>query len=208
MKNKLGTTIILILMMILGVFTYKIISNKQMTTPAYKNISKEQMLQEIQMKILNKKQNPDILLSEFKNTGLLVVYTGKASYKDEVVEKNWYGSKKLDLNLTYNFGYAYDFKEIEIEEFEGTVPVIHISKQLLSLNYCDLDNTSTVQGTKTWLSKNFSPNDTWNILRYAKTDTINYIVNNQEILDKAYNSLQEQIKTIAQKLGYDDVKFI
>lgn len=185
--------------------TQKEINNLKDTVNKYRLKEQEEELRKIRLQQL---QNPEIITNELSNISHLIVYRGQLTYNDFIKEGNWFANKSMTLNLVFNFGIAIDLKTILVSRFIEDIPVIKIPKNELKLEYVELDaKSSKINGEKTLLSNQFTPEDVKGIIGNAKDSVTNKITNDKSVYYNALINLKSDIRDLVLKLNYRDVIF-
>lgn len=183
-----------------------VIKQLQKDVAEYKNAELEKKKREEELK--QQLQNPEIIKDKFKKVGNLVVYEGVMDYKDIIKEDSLFASRKLDINLKYKFGISIDFSMINVGNYYGDtdmgqIVVIQIPKNKFKIEYVELDTkNSEFNSTKSWLAKQYKPEDIDFILKQSKEKVTMDIMNDKKIFDNSMVSLKESVKGIVVKLGW------
>lgn len=171
----------------------------------YKQKEQEEKLRKLKIQQL---QNPEIINNEFIKVGELIVYKGNYTYKDIIREKNWYSKRELNIDFKFNFGMAFNIKNIIINKFIDDVVVLDINKNQIKIQYIELDiKESKIDSTKSILSSEFKPQDIGILAENTQKTVADTIHNNKSIYDTSLDSLKENLKELILKLGYKDVIF-
>lgn len=170
--------------------------------------TKERQDEELRKIKLQELQNPEIINNKLSEVGKLIVLEGSTQYSDIIKESNFWGSKELDVVLTYNFAIAIDLNQIVVSRFYDKTAVLQIPKDKLLLDYVELNMDETkIQGTKTWFNKEYKPEDVRLILDNAQETTTEELNKNRELFDDALENLKYQLREFVLQLNYDDVVF-
>jgi hypothetical protein len=173
----------------------------------YKKKEQEEKIRKIQLQAL---QNPEIIITKFKEIGKLKVYEGQWQYSDILREKNWYSSKEVDLKLLFNYGIAIDLQTVLQSNIKitGENVIIKIPKKEVKLDYIELDTeNTTVTSTKTWLASQYKPEDIRMIFNQARNKTREEIGSNKEVFNKSIDSLKNNLRLVVLALNYKEVIF-
>lgn len=205
MKIKMYMLIIVAIICFIG---YKYFSLNSISNSSYKALNNElkthkEKIRELEIERL---QNPEIIIDNFKKVGNLVIYEGEVKYKDIIKEKSFWGKKTLDLNLEYNFGMVYPLNKIEVIQIIDKLVVVKVPKEYLQIGYVELNNTS-FNSSKTWFTSNFKAEDVQIILDQSKEKVKQNIINNKNIYSETTNSLNDRLKELILKLGYEKIVF-
>lgn len=169
----------------------------------YKKKEQEEKLRKIQLQTM---QNPQIALDAFKKVGFLIVYEGKISSGDTLAEGTFWGERKLNLDLQYNFGVGMDLTKVEVKQIVDTTIILKLPDFVLKYLEQDTEN-SKVESSTTWFAANFNPEDTDMALDNEWKETLNNIMNTPDIYAIAKKSGCEVIEELMKKVGYTEVKY-
>jgi hypothetical protein len=149
------------------------------------------------------KLDPKIINKELEKVGKLIVFTGKMVYNEPVENKGFMWSRRLDLQLTYNFGIAIDLAKIQIDEVAPNVVSMKIPRQEIKLMYVELDaNNSIVDGQKSMFSREFTAEEMKVILGFAQESITKKIEADKDIYNKSVESLKQSLEQLVMKLGF------
>jgi hypothetical protein len=164
--------------------------------------------EELKKAELEKLQNPEIIKSTFRKVGKLVVLESTATYKDTIQVDGFLNTKKIYLNLTYNYGMAIDLKEIIIVRYVDDMVVLRIQQDKIALEYTELQEENTlVDSKKSFLASQFKPKEVTDILLNAQKTVREDIMSNAEVKQAAYENLKDVLTEEITKLGYSRVLF-
>jgi len=181
------------------------IKDLENTVNTYKLKAQEDKLRKIRLQQL---QNPEIITNELQKVNQLIISEGIVTYTDYIKEGNWFANKSLDISLAYNFGIVMDLNKISVRFSEETV-ILTIPKSEVKLKYVELDTeNSKIDGEKSWLSKQFVPEDIKGIIDIAQEIVTEKLTNNKEVFNEALVNLKDNLRELVGKLGYQDVIFV
>ena len=83
----------------------KQINTIQKELDQYKQKEQEEKIRRLRIQQL---QNPEIINKELTKVGELTVLKGTTTYSDVLKESNWYSSKELNIDFTFNYGISID----------------------------------------------------------------------------------------------------
>ena len=151
-------------------------------------------------------QRPEIVLSELKTVGRLIVYEGKINYSNRLSEKSFWSSKSLLADLNYKFGMSMDLGKVKVKSFHEKNVIIQIPSNPIKLEYLEYNpNNSDMISEKSWLAKQYDPVDVDIILEDSKKKCEEEINNDRYIYGRAKSNAKKQIKSIILELGFDNV---
>jgi hypothetical protein len=152
------------------------------------------------------KLDPKIINRELEKVGQLIVFKGQMIYNEPVENKGFLWQRRLELQLTYNYGIGIDLSLITVEEVAPNVVTLKIPKSEVKLVYVELDaNNSVVNETKTMLVKSFTSEETRFILGYVQDETNKRIKADKDIYNKSVESLKANLEQLVMKLGFKKV---
>jgi hypothetical protein len=152
------------------------------------------------------KLDPKIINKELEKVGQLIVFKGAMTYAEPVENKGLLWSRKVDLQLNYNFGFAIDLSKVGVEEIAPNVVSMSIPRQEIKLAYMELDaNTSTVNGTKTTFARQFTPDEIKFLIEAAQKEVTNKVTQDMNIYSKSMDSVKISLEQLAMKLGFKKV---
>lgn len=165
--------------------------------------AKEQPLKQVK---LQQQSNPQVIVDEFKQVGELITEKGSITYTNTIVDDGFWGDKKLNLKLKYNYGLGIDLNRLIVKSVVGDTALIQIPKYELKLKYIELAaNDSEVTSTKSLLAKQFKPEDVHTILQQAQQKVSDSINLNRSMYDEAFASLEKEIERMVMALGFTSV---
>lgn len=184
---------------------YKRLNSIQSELDKYKAKDTQEKVRELELKAL---QDPQIIIDQLHKVGKLIVYEGKASYEDIIIEKTFWTSRQLTIDLKYNFGVSMDLTNVNVISIAEKSVILDIPNNKLTLEYLELNpELSRVQSKKSLFAFHFMPEDVKYIFQNAYTITKNRIKATKGIQDVAYECLKENLTNIIHRLGYSEVKF-
>jgi hypothetical protein len=180
------------------------ISDIKLQLNKYKEQEQQEKIRAFELQVL---QDPQIIISELNQVGKLIVYEGQSNYEDYIVESNFWGSRTINLNLKYNFGISIELSRIKVKEIYNKTVILNIPKQEFKIEYVELDNKSKLESNKEWFISQYQPEDIKIIFNQANDKVRWKILNDKSIFEKSYESLENNLRELVLKLGYEDVKF-
>jgi putative lipase involved disintegration of autophagic bodies len=127
-------------------------------------------------------------------------------YNEPVENKGFLWQRRLELQLTYNYGIGINLSQIQVEEVAPNVVTLKIPKSEVKLAYVELDaNNSVVNETKTMLVRSFTAEETRFILGYSQDSVTNKVKADKDIYNKSVESLKVNLEQLVTKLGFKRV---
>jgi hypothetical protein len=152
------------------------------------------------------KLDPKIINRELEKVGQLIVFKGQMIYNEPVENKGFLWQRRLELQLTYNYGIGINLSQIQVEEVAPNVVTLKIPKSEVKLAYVELDaNNSVVNETKTMLVRSFTAEETRFILGYSQDSVTNKVKADKDIYNKSVESLKVNLEQLVTKLGFKRV---
>ena len=192
---------------ILSIYTGNLLYNKthkQILT----NDNKPQ--QEQSIRIIDK----EIIQKALNDENRLVVLSGQveteATFTNERISNNdvklkWLkkqwnliNSKELKVNSTYNYEFSYDLTNLPITIHNNTINIT-IIKGNLNLSKCEL-NTIETKDRVGLLESKFTPSEINEINSRVKAISRNAIQSNEELRDKAFINVENNIRQLLKKV--------
>ncbi len=201
----------------LGVMTY--INKKE-------HVAQAQEVQQTMAKVEQMKFDLNKLKDEINKTEQLVVLEGVLKVEPTITDGDWMVSsdtrtiltfmkdkfktlqaKRITINTELKYGFAYNMEDIEIFQ-EGNTVKIKLNKENLNVKYIETDETKTIIKEETrLLSGKFTKQELVAILARIKNDAHNYLMNNAETKDQAYQSIKDYLTKLCRGLGIDKIEF-
>lgn len=163
--------------------------------------AKEQSLKEVKLQT----NNPQIIYNKFKQVRELITQKGSVTYTNTIVDDGFWGDKKIDLNLKYNYGLGIDLNKLVVKSIVGDTVLIQIPQYELKLKYLELDVDSQVTSTKSLLAQQFKPEDVHIILQQSQQKVADSINLNRSMYGEAFERLQREIERMVMALGFSSV---
>ena len=193
---------ILYILIILGLIINTYLFVYKPVTKVKENNTTEAEL--FQMSILN----PEIVNTEFQKIGKLIVSEGRTTYKNSIVDKNWYSEKSLTYEFTYRYGIGIDLSKLTIESIADNIVSVNIPVYELKIEYLEiLPNETKINSQKTLLASQFKPDIMKTIIQTSEQDVYTSIRDNKDIQTESLKNLQDNISNIVKQLGFKDCYF-
>ncbi|MGN1370926.1 MAG: DUF4230 domain-containing protein [Candidatus Coprovivens sp.] len=114
--------------------------------------------------------------------------------------------KDVIFTAKYYYNVTYDFKNINVV-YEDDALKIKLHETNLSIEDVRIDyKTAYVDENNGLLAKNFTSNETNAMANFSTQETENYLKTEQQIMDNAMASLENNIKDLCRKLGVENYK--
>ena len=192
---------------ILSIYTGNLLYNKthkQILTNDNKP-QQEQSIRIIDKEVIQKALNDEnrlIVLSGQVETE--ATFTNERISNNDVklkwLKKQWnlINSKELKVNSTYNYEFSYDLTNLPVSIHNNTINIT-IIKGNLNLTKCEL-NTIETKDRVGLLESKFTPSEINEINSRVKAISRNSIQSNEELRDKAFINVENNIKQLLNKV--------
>jgi hypothetical protein len=202
-KLNIGRIVIITLLIVLGYQSYKIINTKDhIFNPMRNEVQKQSTSQK-----LNKK-DISILTQEIRETGEIKILEAieNVPYSDKEEEKVLgltYKVRGINADLYFIVDWFYNLNNIKISKSGDTVTIILTQNMNISVSYDS--KMSNMESQESWLSKGYKAEEINSIIMALQDNVADKASVDGNMYDKAYVSLENNIRNICEGLGYKDV---
>jgi hypothetical protein len=153
-------------------------------------------------------QNPQFIYETLEDKGNIIVFTSKVSYPDIIEQKTTFASRKITINLRYNFGMSADLSKISILKIDNDIVTVKVPKDI-KLEYLELVSKEMFIETKdkSLFARNISSAEAQEIIKKTEEKIRTNITNTKQIYNTSYENYKEIIEDLIINLGYNEVIF-